>query len=72
MKRKRISRERRLIINCAKKEATEEAVKIVAEAIVAIRKTAKTMLADGLEPQLVARYTKLPIKQIKAIRVRSA
>jgi len=50
--------ERQLAIDCAVEEAKLD--------------DAKTMLADGLEPRLVARYTKLPINQIKAIRVRSA
>jgi len=62
--------ERQLAIDCAVEEATEEAT-AVALAVgrkQGILKTAKAMLADGLEPRLVARYTKLPIKQIKAIR----
>jgi len=58
--------ERQLAIDCAVEEATVVAYKQ------AKLEDAKTMLADGLEPQLVARYTKLPIKQIRAIRVRSA
>jgi hypothetical protein len=29
---------------------------------------ALVMLVDGLDPTFVARYTKLPVKQIKAIR----
>jgi hypothetical protein len=29
---------------------------------------ARNMLGDGLEPALVARYTKLPLKAVKALR----
>jgi hypothetical protein len=33
-----------------------------------VMRTAKNMLLDGLDPTRVARITKLPVKQIKAIR----
>ena len=65
MKRKYMYRynidERQLAIDCAMEEATVVAYKQ------AKLDDAKTMLADGLEPRLVARYTKLPIKQIKTL-----
>ena len=32
-----------------------------------IMQTARNMLSDGVKPTLVARYTNLPIKQIKAM-----
>jgi hypothetical protein len=28
----------------------------------------RNMLGDGMEPALVARYTKLPLKAVKALR----
>jgi hypothetical protein len=62
--------ERQLVLDCAVEEAVEVAT---ADALVIGRKQgklddAKIMLADGLEPRLIARYTKLPLKQIRAIR----
>jgi len=58
--------ERQLAIDCAVEEATVVAYKQ------AKLDDAKTMLLKGFDPTLVASVTKLPIKQIKAIRVRSA
>jgi len=33
-----------------------------------ILQTAKNMLAEGLKPRTVARYTKLPLEQVMALR----
>jgi predicted transposase/invertase (TIGR01784 family) len=66
--------ERQLAIDCAVEEATEAAIVqgikqgVKRGAKLSLLKTAKNMLADGLEPARVARITKLPIKQIRAIR----
>jgi predicted transposase/invertase (TIGR01784 family) len=56
----------RAIIDYAKKEGRQEGVAI-GEAM-GVTKTAKSMLADGLDPTRVARITKLPKKQIMAMR----
>jgi len=70
--------ERQLAIDCAVEEATEEATVAALrigrkqgreqEKIKSSTRTAKAMLLEGLNPTLVARVTKLPIKQIRAIR----
>jgi len=33
-----------------------------------VKRVARNMLGDGVEPALVARYTKLPLKAVKALR----
>jgi hypothetical protein len=33
-----------------------------------LKRAAKNMLCDGVEPALVARYTNLPLKAVKALR----
>jgi len=78
MRRKRIYREnideRQLVIECAVEEAAENALVIGRKQgrkqgmIKSSTRTAKAMLADGFNPTLVARYTKLPIEQIRAMR----
>jgi hypothetical protein len=35
---------------------------------IGLKRAAKNMLCDGVEPALVARYTKLPLKAVKALR----
>jgi hypothetical protein len=45
-------------IDCAKEEGIE----------IGVIKTTKSMLAEGLDPALIARITKLPKKQILAMR----
>jgi len=66
--------ERRLAIDCAVEEAAAKATVTALRigrkqgAIKNSTRTAKAMLADGFEPAIVARYTKLPTKQIRAIR----
>jgi len=35
---------------------------------IGLKKVARNMLGDGVEPALVARYTKLPLKAVKALR----
>jgi len=57
--------ERQLAIDCAVEEATEDALAIGYKQ--GKLDDAKAMLLEGLNPTLVARVTKLPIKQIKAI-----
>jgi hypothetical protein len=35
---------------------------------IGLKRAARNMLGDGMEPTLVARYTKLPLKTVKALR----
>jgi len=35
---------------------------------IGLKRAARNMLGDGMEPALVARYTKLPLKAVKALR----
>jgi hypothetical protein len=66
--------ERQLALDCAVEEAVEVATAEATATALAIghkkgvTKVAKAMLVDGLDPAFIARYTKLPVKQIKAIR----
>ena len=53
--------ERQLAIDCAVEEATEAAI------VQSKLETAVAMLADGLEPERVARLTKLPLRQVKRL-----
>lgn len=54
--------ERQLAIDCAVEEATEAAI------VQSKLETAVAMLADRPEPLLVARLTKLPLRQVKRLR----
>jgi hypothetical protein len=35
---------------------------------IGMERAARNMLGEGMEPTLVARYTKLPLKAVKALR----
>jgi len=58
--------ERKLEVKCA----VEDAAVVVAKQVRRQRsqEIATAMLADGLEPEFIARYTKLPLRQINRLR----
>jgi len=62
--------ERQLAIDCATEEATVAALRVGRKQ--GKLEDAKAMLLKGFDPTLVASVTKLPIRQIKAIRTRFA
>ena len=58
--------ERQLAIDCAVEEATVDALAVGRKQ--GKLEDAKAMLLKGFDPTLVASVTKLPIKQIRAMR----
>jgi len=58
--------ERKLEVQCAVEDAVKDATISVARQ--SKLEIASAMLADGLDPAVIARYTKLPLRQINRLR----